>query len=153
MRRNWKLKSPYIVLETWIMFFSSYNNCKSKVKLWWVGAREKKSAFFVTFIFFEGKSFDYYLRFISMHSVLNKLSEYIYTLIYQKQYFIHFYCLFFKSLKALSVYLKHMDNAVMSLSKIIDWFSSLNPLYYKSKTLKWRSPVSLCFTFLYQTNV
>ena len=38
--------------------FSSYKNRKSKLKLWRIGARErKKSAFFVTFILSEGNFF------------------------------------------------------------------------------------------------
>ena len=39
-----------------------------------------------------------------MYSVLNNLSEYIATLLHiKKHYFIHFCCLFLKSLKAFSV--------------------------------------------------
>ena len=54
---------------------------KLKVKFWWVVARErKKRAFFVTFILSEGNFFKH-LCFMLMYSVLNKLSEYIYSYI------------------------------------------------------------------------
>ena len=77
MRWNQKWKISHAILEGWTMCFSSYKNCELKVKLWWVGARERKmSAVFVTFILPEGNFFN--ICFISMYSVLNKLSEYIY---------------------------------------------------------------------------
>ena len=41
-----------------------------------------------------------------MYSILNKLSEYIYTFTYQKHYFIHFCCLFSKLSKASSASLR-----------------------------------------------
>ena len=91
------------------MCFSSYKNCELKVKLWWVEARERKrSAFFVTFISLEGIFFQY-LGFISVYSVLKKLSEHIYFYIYQKHYFIHFCCLFSKSSKAFSASLTRLS--------------------------------------------
>ena len=47
--RNWKI--CVTLLGRWTMCFSSYKNYELKLKLWWVGARErKKSASFVTFI-------------------------------------------------------------------------------------------------------
>ena len=59
--------------------FSSYKNCKLKVKLWWVGARErKKRAFFVSFILSEE---NFLTCFISMYSALNTLLEYAYVYI------------------------------------------------------------------------
>ena len=55
-----KMWNTHIVLEGWTMIFSSYKNCKLQLKLWWVGARErKKSAFFVTFILSKGNFFSY----------------------------------------------------------------------------------------------
>ena len=39
------------------MCFSSYKNCKLKVKLWWVGAREIKRGYFCTVYFLSGKPF------------------------------------------------------------------------------------------------
>ena len=47
-------------------------NHKLKVKLWWVGAHERKEkTFFVSFILSEENSY-----FISMYGILNTLSEY-----------------------------------------------------------------------------
>ena len=39
------------------MCFSSYKNCKLKVKLWWVGAREIKRGYFCTVYFLSRKPF------------------------------------------------------------------------------------------------
>ena len=64
------------------MTFNSYNNCKLKVKLWWVGAhKRKKRTFFVHFVLSEGNFLK--ICFISciVHSVLNTLSEYTYLYI------------------------------------------------------------------------
>ena len=59
--------------------FSSYKNCKLKVKLWWVGARDrKKRAFFVSFILSEE---NFLTCFIAMYSALNTLLEYAYVYI------------------------------------------------------------------------
>ena len=42
----------------WTLFFSSYRNHELKLKLWWIGARErKKGVFFVTFVLFKGNFF------------------------------------------------------------------------------------------------
>ena len=58
--RKWKM--PHTVLERRTLCFSSYKNRKLKVKLWWVGARErKKRAFFVPFILLEGKFLEIYI--------------------------------------------------------------------------------------------
>ena len=84
-RRNWKWKIPHILLERWISCFSLYKNHKLKVKMCWVGARERKtSAFFVTFILSSGNFFKHFC-FISMNSVLNKVSEYKYFYIFTYQ--------------------------------------------------------------------
>ena len=47
MKRNWKWKHPHIVLERWILSLSSYKHHKFKVKLWWVGACERKKGNFL----------------------------------------------------------------------------------------------------------
>ena len=50
---NWKWKIPHTVLERWTMSISSYKDWELKVKLWCVGARErKKGAFFITYVLF-----------------------------------------------------------------------------------------------------
>ena len=52
---NFNWKTPHTVLERWTLYFSSYKNRQLKVKLWWVGTREKKkTAFFVPFILSKG---------------------------------------------------------------------------------------------------
>ena len=57
-KRNRKTKIPQTVLKRRTLCFNSYKNRKLKVKLWWVGARErKKRAFFVPFILLEGNFF------------------------------------------------------------------------------------------------
>ena len=56
-----------------------------KVKLWWVGARErKKKDIFGTFYFVQRKFFGH-LCFMSMYSALNTLSEYTYFYISKKK--------------------------------------------------------------------
>ena len=51
MKRNRKCKIPHTVLERRTLCFSSYKNRKLKVKLWWVGAREKKGGYFLYYFF------------------------------------------------------------------------------------------------------
>ena len=60
------------------LYLSSYKNHKVKVKLWWLGARErKKGAFFVPFILSEGNFFNicvlsqcivYWIHFQNIHN-------------------------------------------------------------------------------------
>ena len=83
-KRKWKI--PYIVSERRTLCLSSYKNHKLKVKLWWARER-KKRLFFVPFILCDETFFIWkkneikHLRFISMYSELNTLSEYTYFLI------------------------------------------------------------------------
>ena len=82
--------------------FSSYKNRKLKVKLLWVGAREKKKrAFFVPFLLSEGNFFNicvlsqcivYWIHFQNIH-----------TFTYQKTLLHTLFYLFLKSSKAFSV--------------------------------------------------
>ena len=75
-----KSKIPHAVLEKWTLCFSSSKNCELEIKLWWVGAYERKnSAFFVTFILTEWNFFNN--CFILVYGVLNKLSETSYTFV------------------------------------------------------------------------
>ena len=54
-----RMKNPTHSFKRRTLCFSSYKNRKLKVKLWWVGARErKKRAFFVPFILSEGIFFN-----------------------------------------------------------------------------------------------
>ena len=83
------------------MCFSSNKNRELKVKLWLVGARKKnKSAFFVTFILSAGNYFNNFF-FQGIFYWIN--FQNIYTFTYQNHYLIHFFCLFLKSSKALSI--------------------------------------------------
>ena len=54
-KQNQKRKIPHAVLERRTLCFNAYRNRKLKVKLWWIGVRErKKRAFFLPFILSEG---------------------------------------------------------------------------------------------------
>ena len=68
-KRNRKWKIPHTVLERRTLRFSSYKNPKLTVKLWRVGARErKKRAFFVPFVLTKANFFKIY--------VLSQIIEY-----------------------------------------------------------------------------
>ena len=70
-KRKSKMENAIRGSERWTLWFSSNKNRKLKIKLWWVGARErKKRASFVPFILSEGNFFNI--------CVLNTLSEYTY---------------------------------------------------------------------------
>ena len=85
------------------MYFSSYKNCKLKVKLWSIGAhKRKKSAFFVTFILPKGNFLNIWVLFQCLVYWIHFQNTYI-LLHIKKHYFIHFCCLFLKSSKAFSV--------------------------------------------------
>ena len=109
-KRNRKLKIRHTLLEGRTLCFSSYNNRKLKVKLWWVGAHErKKRAFFVSFILSEE-------NFIKIF-VLSQWIEYwtrfqnIHTFAYQKHYYT-LLLLLSKRFKAFSVSLTQIWHQV-----------------------------------------
>ena len=115
MKQNLKWKIPHTVFERRILCFSSYKNRKSKVKLWWVGASErKKRAFFVGFNLFTVSRF---LCFMSMYSVLNTLSEYT--------TFLHFFNCFENCWK-LSLYRKEQIYFYIVSKNIISYWLSTN---------------------------
>ena len=96
-----KMEIPHTVSERQTLCFSSNKNRKLKVKLWWVGARERqKRAFFVLFILSEDNFFKfvllpcivYWIHFQNMH-----------TFTYEKTLFHTLFCLFLKSSEAFSV--------------------------------------------------
>ena len=101
-----KMKNSHTVLDRQTLGFSSYENRKLEVKLWSVGVCErKKRAFFVPFILSEGNFFNicvlsqcivYWIHFPNIH-----------TFTYQVILLHTFFCLFLKSLKVLSVSLRH----------------------------------------------
>ena len=67
IRRNQKQKILHKLLEKWwTLWFSLLKNLESKVKLWWVRARERKKIECMKLFF--RKFFDY-LRFFSIYSV------------------------------------------------------------------------------------
>ena len=63
-KKESKMENPHTVLGWRTLYFSSYKNRKIRVKLWWVGAREKKQRTFS-------------VPFFNI-CVLNTLSEYTY---------------------------------------------------------------------------
>ena len=82
-------KTPHTVLERRTMCLSSFKNRKLKVKLLWVGARERrKKAFFVPLILSEGN----FLTFVFYFNVwCIKYIFRIYILLHNKKdYFKHF---------------------------------------------------------------
>ena len=103
---NWKWKIPHTVLERWTMAISSYKDCELKVKLWCVGARErKKGAFFITYVLFCRKGiFLAFVFYLNVYCIENTFRIYI-LLHVRKHYFIHFCCLSLKSSKAFILFL------------------------------------------------
>ena len=107
-RRNWKWEMPPSVLEKWTMCFSLHKNCKLKVKLRWVVAREKRKSAFNVYLVQRKLLYICILSQCIVHWV-NYHNIYIFT--YQKLLpHIHFCCLFLKSLKALSISLNRWKN-------------------------------------------
>ena len=78
-------------------------------------SRKKKEGIFCTFYIVRRKLFQQ-LRFISMYSVFNKLSEYKYFS-YQKALLHTLFCLFLKSSKAISISLNVCGGAVFDNAK------------------------------------
>ena len=99
---NWKWKIPQIVLGRRTLCFNSYKNNKSEVKLWWVGARErKKRAFFVPFLLPEGNYLKIYVLF---HYIVYWIHfQNIHAFTYRKTLLHTLLLLVFKIVKSLSV--------------------------------------------------
>ena len=77
------MENPITVLERWTMCFSSYKNCKLKIKLWWVEAhKRKKNKLYKNKVYFVHRTYFQHLGFISIYSVFNKLSAYERTLLH-----------------------------------------------------------------------
>ena len=99
---NWKWKIPHTALERRTLCFILYKNRKLKVKLWWIGARErKKRAFFLPFILSEGNLFN--ICVLSQCIVYWIHCQSIDTFTYQRTLLRTLFCLFLKSPKAFSV--------------------------------------------------
>ena len=86
-----------IVLEGWTLCFSSYKNCKLKVKLWWIAALERKNrTVVVPFTLCEGN-----------FKICIEYTFRINILLHIKKTLLHtLFCIFLKSLKAFSLSLK-----------------------------------------------
>ena len=89
-----KWKTPHTLLEKWTLCFSSYKHCESEVKLWWVEfAKEKR----VHSLFILSEAIFFIICVLSQCIIfwisLQNIKNY---------YFIHFCCLFLKSLNGFS---------------------------------------------------
>ena len=87
---KWKMENP-TVLERRTLCFSSCKNRKLKVKLWWVGARERnKRAFFVPFILSEDNFLNIFV--LSQFVVYGINFQNIHTFTYQKTLLHTLFC-------------------------------------------------------------
>ena len=107
MNRNWKWKIPHTVLERRTFLCStSYKNCKWKVKVWWVEAREIKRGHFLNHLFCLKEIF---LTFVLFQCVVYWIHfQNVDTFTYQKILPQTCFCLFVKLTKAFSIILKTM---------------------------------------------
>ena len=105
------------------MSFSSFKNPKLKVKLWRVGARERKRGHFLHRLFCSKEIFLTFVFYLNVQCV--DYTFRICTLLYIKNNsFIQFCCLFLRSSKALSVSLKELRNCKSRMVVIIFFYSS-----------------------------
>ena len=104
MKQNRKWKIPHTILERQTLRFSSFKNRKLKVKLWWVGAHERKyTAFFVPFMLSEGNFFKMFCLNVQRIEYIFRIQMLLHI---KKYFFIHFCCLFLKSSKVFSASLR-----------------------------------------------
>ena len=81
-KRNRKWKIPQTLLERRTLCFSWYKNRELKVKLWLVGARERKEeCIFCNDYYLRGDFFKHFFFYLNVYSVLNKFSIYIFLYI------------------------------------------------------------------------
>ena len=111
-KRNRKWKIPHALLERLNLCFDSYKNRKLKVKLWWVGAREKKRAFFVYFVW---REFFFNICDLSHCTVYWIHFQNIYTFTYKKTLLHALLLLVFKIFQSLHCILK--QESVMALTR------------------------------------
>ena len=117
-----------------------------KVKLWWVGARERKErAFFVPFILFEENFFNICVLF---QRIVYWIHFRLYILLHiKKHYIIHFCCLLLKLSKAFSVYLRSKTIMMEELFKNISHISKQQKIHFLSQNAFSReglsSPITL----------
>ena len=105
---------PHTVLERRALCFSSLKHRKLKVKLWWVGARQRKKVYFVPFINSKRNFFNicvlaqcivYWIHFQNIY-VYIYIYIYIYIILHINNFTIS--CLLSKLPKALSVSFNRM---------------------------------------------
>ena len=104
-KRNPKWKIPHKVLEWQTLCFSSYKNRKLKLKLWWVGAHERKKGHFLYRLFCP-KEFFFNICVLSQSIVYWLHFHNIHTFTYEKILLFILFCSFFKLSKAFSLPLK-----------------------------------------------
>ena len=93
--------TPHTVLERRALYFNSYKNRKLKVKLWLVGARERKKRTFLYRLFCtRGIFFDIRVLCQCIVYWMHLQNILLHT---KKHYFMHFCCLFLKSSEAFIV--------------------------------------------------
>ena len=99
-----KMEILHTLFKKWIFCFSSYHNRELKAKLSW--SLQKKWEYNFCTIYFVQRKFFWHTSFISMYSVLNELSDYIYFYI-PKSMLLHTILLFvFKIVKSRKCILK-----------------------------------------------
>ena len=118
-KRNRRWKMPHTVLERRTFCFSSYKNLKLKVKLWCVGARQRKKAFSVPFNLSKGNFFN--ICVLSQCIVYSIHFQNIEAFIYQKHHFLHFSACFLNLRKSLVYPLVHLFLEFECFEKI--WWS------------------------------
>ena len=99
-KRKWKIPHTLLKRKTLEPIWQSQIRNSTLMSWNW---RKKERVGFLTIILSEG--FFYYFGFILVHTVLNKLSEYIYFYI-SKNIISNNFCLFLKLSKAFSAFLK-----------------------------------------------
>ena len=105
---NRKRKLPRTVLERQTLCFSSHKNRKLKVKLLWLGARERKRGHFLYGLFYPKKTFLTFVFYVYVQCIEDTFRIYILLLI-KKIYFIHFFACLWNRLKS-SVYHEAIDS-------------------------------------------
>ena len=120
-KQNWKWKTSPTFLQRQTFCFSSNYNRKLKVKLWWAKARKrKKRKYFVPFIWMKETFFKH---FISMHVYwINFQNMHYFT--YQKTLLHTLLCLFLKSSKVSSLYLKETEEINLLVLFCVIWADS-----------------------------
>ena len=147
-----KMENPTYSFREMNLCFSSYKNCELKIKLWWVGACErKKSVFFVMFILSKGNIFN--ICVLSPCIVYRITFENIYTFTYQKTLLHTLLLLFFKIVESLQCILKYKRN-----SKVCESIKFGKGLFSTSCYSYWNNGIffltkELVCVWIYQINL